>query len=260
VDCADITFVILTRNEAHNIEACLASLPPNAHALLCDSASQDDTTARARALGATVVEAPWTGFVPARAAAAELVRTPWTFMLDADERLTLALTNELRALAPPQDVVAYSVARRNFFCGQWVRSAGWWPDRLVRLFRTGRASVVARSPHGEVSVHETWQPHGSGAALREPIDHYSYASTDQYRTKFARYTDLEAASGQRSFGALAGAWLLVPLRFAWLLLARQGILDGWRGVYVSAGSALYPAVVAAKRWRRRSRAVSETAA
>jgi glycosyltransferase involved in cell wall biosynthesis len=216
-----------------------------------DAESSDDTVAGARALGATVISRPWSGFAHARADAAAMVRTPWIFMLDADERLTPELCGEIAALEPPDDVDAYSVARKNFFCGRWIRGAGWWPDRLVRLFRQGRAILEARNAGSEQSVHETWRAAGRCGLLRAPLEHQSYPTIDSYRKKFARYTALEADGlrGRSSVGALIGAWLMLPLRALWLLIGRRGVLDGWRGVYVCVASACYPAVV---RWKARA--------
>ena len=242
---ADITFVVLTRNEEANIGPCLHSLLPESPKIVVDSGSTDGTVAAARAGGAEVHELPWQGFLRTRTAAAALVKTPWTFMIDADERLTRDLRYELVALQPPGRVVAYSVPRRNWFGKKWIRGAGWWPDRLIRLFRTGSARVAGQ-------VHERWIPDGAGAALNSPLEHYSYPTVETYRRKFATYTELEGRYTSSSAAVAAGLWLLMPLHFLWLLFARRGILDGWQGVYVCAGSALYPAVSATKSWRLRS--------
>jgi glycosyltransferase involved in cell wall biosynthesis len=228
----------------------LRSLPEPAARLVYDAESGDETAGIARALGATVVSRPWRGFAQARVDAAAMVRTPWIFMLDADERLTPELRDEIAALEPSADVDAYSVARMNHFCGRWIRGAGWWPDRLVRLFRNGRATVDARNAGSAQSVHETWNAAGRSARLHAPLDHQSYPTIESYREKFARYTALEADGlrGRARSGALIAASLMVPLRTLWLLIGRRGILDGWRGVYVSAASASYPAVV---QWKAR---------
>jgi glycosyltransferase involved in cell wall biosynthesis len=228
----------------------LQSVPHAASRLVYDAQSGDGTVAVAQSLGATVVSRPWLGFAQARVDAASMVRTPWTFMLDADERLTPGLRDEIAALEPPDDVDAYSVARMNFFCGRWIRGAGWWPDRLVRLFRTGRASVASRNPESEQSVHETWCVAGRRAQLQAPLEHHSYPTIRSYREKFARYTALEADGmrGYAGFGALIAAWLMLPLRALWLLIGRRGLLDGWRGAYICVASACYPAVV---RWKAR---------
>ncbi len=241
---ADITFVILTKDEATDIAACLRSLPAGSRALVYDAQSADATTEIARSLGAQVMVAPWLGFAAAREHAATQVTTAWTFMIDADERITPELAAELQRLDPLPAVMAYSVARRNWFCGRWIRSAGWWPDRLIRLFRTGQARIAA------AAVHETWTPTGVSAQLRAPLDHYSYEDVAEYRRKFSRYTTLEAQTQDCGLVGVVAAWLLMPLRAIWFLVRRGGVLDGWRGVYVSVASALYPAVVATKRWRR----------
>ena len=246
----DITFVTLTRNEEKNIGACLKSVPPAAVKLVYDAQSEDLTRAVAGGLGARVVTTPWRGFLHARQMAVTLVETPWTFMLDADERVTPELADELRALQPPEDVVAFSLPRRNVFCGRWIRGAGWWPDRLVRMFRTGDAVVAARSGTGDAALHEDWVPQGKSGQLKWPIEHHSYQTLEDYRRKFAEYTEIEAKNDAPGATAVFGAWLIVPLRFAWLYLGRRGLLDGWQGAYVSAGSALYPAAVATKAWRR----------
>ncbi len=248
---ADITFVVLTKDEAHNIAACLRSLPDGAHALVYDAQSMDDTVALARNLGAAVIQAPWSGYIAARTAAAALVNTAWTFMLDADERLTIALRDTLATLEPAAGVAAYSVPRRNWFCGQWVRAAGWWPDRQVRLFRTGRARVVPRSGESGAPVHETWQVEGEYGELAEPLEHYTYRTLDDYRRKFESYTDIEAQAAAPSALAYARACLFSPVRFLWLFFGRGGFADGWRGIYVCARSAAYPVVVQAKAQRLR---------
>ena len=251
MESADITFVILTKDEAAHIGACLGSLPRDARALVYDALSSDATVEIARSLGASIVQAPWQGFVHAREAAAALVQTPWTFMLDADELVTPDLEAELVSIEPRAEVDGYSVPRRNHFCGRWVRSGGWWPDRLVRLFRTGRARLVARgeSQHG---VHETWEPQGACVELRSAIDHYSYDSIASYRRKFALYSALEARGRKPNLGRVIATWLMVPIRFGWYWIRRGGILEGWRGAFVCAGNATYPAVVASKSWTGRT--------
>lgn len=251
MDPADITFVVLTKNEAARIGDCLASVPANAKTLVYDSASTDGTAAVAADKGARVVDAPWRGFAQTRLDAAALVDTPWTFMLDADERLTPELQLELTGLDVPDGVDAYSVPRRNYFCGRWIRGAGWWPDRLVRLFRTGRANIKARGDE-TASLHETWTVAVPSGALDAPLEHYSYDSLADYRAKFERYTDIEAAAATPDVFALISSSSVMPLRALWLLIGRGAIADGWRGAYIAWCSSFYPVAVAAKAMRRSS--------
>jgi hypothetical protein len=249
LNLSEVTFVVLTKDEAARIDGCLASIPPGCPMLVYDSQSKDGTVELAYGRGARVVDGAWHGFAQTRLEAAALVSTPWTFMLDADERVTPELAMELTALDPPAGVAAYSVPRRNYFCGSWVRGAGWWPDRLVRLFRTGHAGITSRHG-GEAALHETWQPDGASAQLASPLEHRSYATLADYRAKFERYTDIEAAASPADPLAVVSASSLFPVRVLWLLFGRGAILDGWRGAYIAWCSALYPVAVAAKAARR----------
>ena len=252
LNLADLTFVVLTKDEERQLDECLRSLPDGARSLVYDAESRDGTIGVAISRGADVVVRPWAGFAAARTDAAATVRTPWIFMLDADESLTPELREELTLLEPPADVDAYSVARRNFFCGGWIRGAGWWPDRLVRLFRNGRAVIKARNATSAHSVHETWRVDGRCVPLGAPLEHRSYPTLHAYRRKFAHYTALEANGMQSRVGItpVIVAWFVAPLRALWLLIGRRGIMDGWRGAYVSVASAYYPAVVSWEAWRR----------
>lgn len=249
MDASDITFVILTRDEERNIAECLRSLPPGAKALVFDSESTDKTLAIAAAMGARVAVAPWRGVGPARSAAEQLVRTEWLFTLDADERVTPELAAEIAGLRTSPHIDAYSIPRANYFGGRWIRGASWWPDRRVRMYRKGRATQTADNLRRHAAGHVYYEAPGRTAELKSHIIHHSYASVDDYRRKFKRYTDAEASARRSSLGEFVGAWLVVPLRAAWLLTWRRGALDGWTGVYVSVASALYPAVVATKALR-----------
>ena len=249
MDLATITFVVLTRDEEHNIAECLASLPKGAQALVFDSESTDRTRNIAADMAARVAVAPWRGVGFARAAAEQLVQTEWVFTLDADERVTPALAAELGALAPSEKVDAYSISRANYFAGQWIRGASWWPDRQVRMYRKGRASQAAENARRHAAGHVYYEAPGRTAELNGHVIHHSYTSFDDYRRKFKRYTDAEAGAHRATFGEFLAAWLVMPLRAAWLLTWRRGVLDGWNGVYVSVASALYPAVVATKALR-----------
>lgn len=251
MDLDGITFVILTKDEARNIGACLDSVPAGAKTLVYDAESSDATREVASARGARVAVSSWRGFAFARDAAEQLVQTGWIFVLDADERVTPELAAELMEVTPTAQIDAYTIPRANHFCGKWVRGASWWPDRQVRLYRKGKARQSARDARSRAGGHVYYEAPGRTADLRGAIIHYSYASVNDYRRRFRRYTDLEASAAPAGFRDLAVSWLVMPLRAAWLLFVRGGALDGWRGVYVSVASALYPAVVITKAWRSR---------
>jgi hypothetical protein len=117
------------------------------------------------------------------------------------------------------------------------------------MYRKGRASQAADNPRRHAAGHVYYEAPGRTAELRGHIIHHSYESVDDYRRKFKRYTDAEAGAHRATFGEFVAAWLVMPVRAAWLLTWRRGVLDGWAGIYVSIASALYPAVVATKALR-----------
>ncbi|MBV8602682.1 MAG: glycosyltransferase family 2 protein [Candidatus Eremiobacteraeota bacterium] len=242
---------MLTRDEERALPAALASLPAGTGILVLDARSSDRTREIARGAGATVVERDWTDFVEARRFALSLVRTPWTFMLDADERFDERMRAALQELEPPARVDGYCVRRVTLFCGAQLRALGWDEERLLRLFRTARATVRAHpAAGGTAAVHERWSVAGEVEDLEGTLVHDSYPDRASYRRKFARYTSLEAQGLRTNPLRLALVALEAPARLVWMLLARGGLRAGWRGTYLSFWSALYPLVAHAKAFGR----------
>ena len=210
---------------------------------MLDAGSRDRTVAFARGAGARVVQRDWTNFVDARRFALSKVETPWTLMLDADEALDDVLRDAVLTASPQRD--AYRVARTTYFCGKPMRI--WRNERLIRLFRTGEATLEAHPAAAvDAAVHEAWASGGEVGELSGTLLHYSYPDLASYRAKYARYTNLEAERMRPSPEAWIGACAMGLAQFAWLLLARGALLDGPRGWYVAYRSAMYPAVAARK--------------
>jgi len=228
------------------------SVPPATRLLVVDAESRDGTAALARARGADVIVRPWAGFVATRRFALERVVTPWTFMLDADEALDPALAAALGAVEPPPEVDGFTVRRTTYFCGRAMRHGAWGADAPLRLFRTKRATLGAvPAAGGEAELHERWSVPGRIDMLPGILHHFSYPTLAAYRQKFARYTALEAAGLTTNGAKVLRAFLIATLRTPWLLFARGGWRDGWRGTYVALASAAYPLAVACKAWRWR---------
>lgn len=231
----------------------LRSLPAGVRIFVLDAGSQDATRAIAKAAGAVVVERAWTNFIDARRFAASSVTTPWTMMLDADERLDESLKTAIGAAKPADDVDAYRLQRVTYFCARPMRALGW-DEKLVRIFRTGRAELRAHPvAGGSAALHERWEVSGRIEDLPGVLIHDSYPDRQSYRRKFERYTTLEAEGIEPSAGALVRSAAFAIPRFLWLLGPRGGLLAGWRGAYLAFWSALYPVVVRRKALLRRGR-------
>lgn len=219
--------------------------------IVIDAESTDETVNIARGLGAQVIVRPWRSFLEAREYALSLVRTPFAFFLDADEALDDELRAAILAAEPAEDLAAYRILRLNLFCAQAIYGAGWYPEYVVRLFRSGRVHLEAHPATASgAPLHERVVADGTLADLPGTLVHDSYPSVASYWRKFARYTALEAATLATSPIDLLKTIIVAALRFVWLLVGRRAMFDGWRGFIVAFGSALYPVAAHWKALRR----------
>jgi glycosyltransferase involved in cell wall biosynthesis len=222
-----LSVAIITKNEAENLPACLESVTFAGQIVVVDSGSTDDTLRIATAYGCEVYREEWRGFGPQKQSAIDRCRRPWVLVLDADERIpekTAGVVGKL--VAGEGSAAGYSFPRRNYFQGRWIRHAGWWPDRVVRLFRNGKGSMTG------AMVHEAVVVEGLVEQLDVPIDHYTESRLDMIINKINRYSTLGAqeafAGGRRS--TMAGAFLRANITFLQDYLLRGGFLDGPQGL------------------------------
>jgi hypothetical protein len=138
----------------------------------------------------------------------------------------------------------YSVARRAFFLGKWIKHCGWYPSRVVRLFRKERGKF------SENRVHERLELQGEVGTLQHDLLHYTDPNLQQYLAKFNKYTTL-AAQDMASNGKSFRLWdLLVrpPFTFVKMYILRLGFLDGIHGFILSVLSSAYVFSKYAKLW------------
>jgi glycosyltransferase involved in cell wall biosynthesis len=208
---------------------------PFAHQkVVVDSGSSDSTVEIASRVGAEVVQTvDWPGFGPQKNKALDLARGPWIFSLDADERVTPELSNEIaQALARyGAEHVAFAVPRRTQFCGVWIHHCGWSPDYVLRIFKKGQARF------SEDLVHESLCINAPGVRvirLRNPLLHYSYPTPEHYWRKLQRYSQDWArqrhAAGQSA--SMTRAVFSGLVTFIRTYFFRLGFLDGPMGLAV----------------------------
>lgn len=253
----DVCLVVIARDEERNIGACLGSAPRCGRRLVIDGGSRDGTIAAAEAAGAEVVRNEWPGYSAQYNFAFAQVRSPWTLLLDADERLSPALEAEMGRTLGALGADAYDVPRANYFCGQWMRYGGWYPDYQTRLFRTGLARYEARAVHSRLIVS------GVRAQLQSPLEHYSYGSVADWVRKINGYTSLEVRNKDMDFAQVQDEWAGYDLkmklkyrlrrapgrpllRFLWMYVWNQGFRDGRRGLALAVLSAFYEYLAAVK--------------
>lgn len=184
-----VSAAVLALDEADILEGCLAGLRWADEVLvLVDAASRDATLQIARRFADRVVLLPFDGFAQQRNRALDLAAGGWVFFVDADERVPPGLAAEARrVVAGRPETAGFWIPRRNLICGRWIRHAGWWPDRQLRLLRRGRARYDESD-----AVHEVARLEGAAGALGEPLLHLNYETMAEFRAKQARYAELEA--------------------------------------------------------------------
>jgi glycosyltransferase involved in cell wall biosynthesis len=228
-----LSAIIITKNEASNIAACLASVAFCDERIVVDSGSSDDTVAIAKGCGAQVTTREWAGFGAQKNAALSLAQSDWVFSIDADERVSPALADEIRAAVAAAAADGYEMPRLSTFLGRPMRHSGWYPDYVLRLFRRDRARFT------DDLVHERVVCQGRTARLVTPLDHHpvrrledAVARADSYSTAGAK---MLAASNRRvtfMSGITHGAW-----SFLRAYVLRRGFLDGAEGFLLAVANA-----------------------
>ena len=229
-----LSAVLITRDAAQALPACLATLGWCDEILVVDSGSTDDTIAIARQHGARVIETHWRGFGPQKQFAVEQASHDWVLCIDADERVSEQLQESLAAvLSVPQGFpavtptfTAYRFPRRNCFMGRYLRHGEGYPDWSLRLFDRRHARWSADA------VHEKVLTDAAIGELAGDLLHASAESLDVYLEKQNRYSSLAAAraigSGKRT--TVVHLLLSPALRFIKFYFLRRGMLDGVPGL------------------------------
>ncbi|HXL65620.1 MAG TPA: glycosyltransferase family 2 protein, partial [Xanthobacteraceae bacterium] len=183
------------------------------------------------ALGARVVQVPFAGFGDLRNRAVEACRCEWIFSLDADERCTAAVRDEIVSLlggTPPHDV--YRVPRRNYFMGRRIRGSGWYPNfRQPQLFRKGSVRYTLEP------VHEGYEILGDATVgtLRNAIWQLPFRDLEEVVRKMNRYSSLGVPKLAHQRVSMAGAFGHAFWAFWKHYLFKLGFIDGWAGFVIA---------------------------
>lgn len=253
-----LSVIVITHNERANISDCLLSLDFADEVLVLDNASTDGTADIARSLGARVaVTEDWPGFGPQKNRVLALATGDWILSIDADERVTPELREEILttiSAVPSQNV--FNFPRLSSYCGQYMMHSGWNPDRVIRLFRRGTVRF------SDDLVHERLLTQGPVARLNAPLLHQSFPDFESVLDKVNRYStagaQVMAKNGKSAnlWGAIGhGAWA-----FFRTYILRRGFLDGQLGLALAISNAEGTYYRYAKRWLMlRNQAVKRSA-
>ncbi len=239
---ATLSVVLATFNEEKNLPDCLSSIKDIAQEIIVvDGESTDKTVEIARDYKAKVLI---TKNIPLfhinKQKAIDMATKDWILQLDADERVTPELREEILTAtrhAPPA-VNGYWIPRKNWFLGRFLMKGGQYPDYTLRLYRWGKGRLPQKNVHEQAIVE------GKTAYLVHPLIHMADASFSRYVMRWNRYTNLIADELKEN---KVGSSPIVSLKYCvflpvwWFLLTyirHKGFMDSWQGFVFSFFSAL----------------------
>ena len=245
-----ISVVVSAYNEEKNIKECIKSVEEFADEIIVvDNSSEDRTSEIAKKLGAKV-------FTQAnnpkkidlqKNFGYDKATQEWILSLDADERVSQRLAQEIIKAVQTEEVSGYYIPRKNIIFGKWIKHSLWWPDYQLRLFRRGRGKFVSATVHQPISVK------GEVRHLSEPLTHYNYATISQSVNRMnSIYTEIEADEIIREKEKLPWTQVIKMPASAFLntFFLQKGYKDGLHGLVLSILQAFYLFLVFVKVWEK----------
>lgn len=253
--CGDImlsvSIVIITKNEEKNIRGALESIKNRAETIVVDAFSTDRTVDICREYTDRIYQAEWRGYARQKQMAIEHAKGPWIFILDADERFTESLWEEIsRIVKNNGQYSGFYIPRKNFFLGKWIRNGGWWPDYTLRLFKKDVSHVEQREVHEKVIVN------GAAGYLQEPIEHYTYRTIADSIKKMEIYSTLSAKEILQNnpepsrFSIISKLLIRPPFTFLKMFFLKQGFRDGLHGFVLAVLYSFYTFMKYVKAWEQ----------
>ncbi len=235
--CLPITALVLTYNGERLLDKCLESLSFCKEILVVDSYSTDLTQAIAERYGARFIQNTFLGPLPQFQFALDHITTPWVITLDQDEICSDSLRQALLQTLPhaPEHICGYYVQRCSWYLDRFIRHSGWYPDKLLRVFRHKGVHFT------QSGAHEKINPVGPTLEITENIIHYPYESFEHQWDKLNKYAQLGAAhmAQNGTKPSLSKAILHALGCFLRIYVLKKGFLDGRAGFLIAAHESFY---------------------
>lgn len=233
---SNISVYIIAYNEAEKIKQAIQSVQWADEIIVADSFSTDGTAQIAATMGARVVQIPFNGFGNLRNQAIGECSCQWIFSLDADERCTDDVRDEIQQIIRSTDSAdVYFIPRKNYFMGKWIKYSGFYPDyRQPQLFRKNAMRYQPDVVHEGYELLTSKPP----GYLKHAIWQIPFRNLEEILRKANRYSTLGA---QKMAAVNRKSSMITALSHAmWTfihhLIIKKGILDGWPGFVIALGN------------------------
>ena len=237
-----LSVTIITHNEEENIAGCLESVKWANEIIVVDSGSTDNTVDIAKGYTDKVIHNAWNGYAAQKSFALNQATNEWVLSLDADERVTEELKNEIEN-NNLSEADGYYLKRRNYFLDKVVTSCGWGRDRQLRLFRKSKTKLT------DNLVHEGFVVSGKISKLNGELIHYTHTDLKKTFEKVNNYSSLEAEE-KHARKTATGFWIFFypAIAFFQHYFLRKGFTDGVHGLMVSLIHAMTKMQAIMKMW------------
>ena len=223
-----ISVILITKDEEKNISDCLKSVEWADEIIVVDAESSDKTIELAKNFTDKVHIKKWEGYVPQKKYALSLACNDWVLSVDADERITPELKNELLNITSGE-FSGYKIRRKNFLLNKEITSCGWGNDYQLRFFLKDKTDLTDRL------VHEGFTVNGKIGKLENPMLHYTFSSFSDYFNKINYYTSLKAEELYKQKRKVNGWTIFSHTVSAFFLfyITKRGFKDGVYGLIIS---------------------------
>ena len=226
-----ISVLLITLNEIKHIEAVIENIGFADEIIVIDSFSNDGTLEKLQTLKhVKIIQRPFKNFADQRNFALQQAKHDWVLFIDADERITEKLKQEiLEETSKPDGTVAFMVKRLYYFKQKRIRFSGFQTDTTYRLFLNGTVKYTENK-----IVHEMPEINGESKLLKNNMLHYCFNSTAHYKSKMEHYAKLKALELFNK-GKKVNAYHLYirpVIKFITNYIFRLGILDGKEGFQI----------------------------
>lgn len=258
-----LSIVIPVKNESANLALCLESVKEFADVLVVDSGSTDATREIAHRYQRTLIDFAWDGTFPKKrnwTLRTQRFKNPWVLFLDADERMTSDVRDELARLLPATPHHAFWIGYKNWFLGRPLRHGD--PMRKMALLRIGHGEYEQILEDNwsalDMEIHEQLVVDGSEGVLAAKLEHHDrknlhayYARHNEYSTweanRYLTLNDYSKLTQRQCMKYRMLTWPILPLLyFLNCYIFKAGFLDGKAGFYFATGKMLYYYQIQAK--------------
>lgn len=228
-----LSICVVTKNEEHNIVDCLSAVSWADEIIVIDSQSTDNTVELCKQFTDKILVAPWRGCGPQKKQVFSMATCDWVLMLDADERVSHELAEEIKQVLCASQFNGYNIPFKSYFCGKQIRFGDWYNEQHLRLFRRSQGDIIPRLVHFGIKVNP---PIGK---LKGFIYHYSFPNLTTVVNKMNSYST-DGALHKHQSGKATSIWSAIGhglFSFIRGYIFKFGFLDGRHGFMLAFANA-----------------------